>query len=250
MACPANPVLRRLDHPFCRGLHAPRQLGDPLYPSQLEPLAKIAYCEQLYTARGLDTVFKLTPQSADLDRLLQDEGYLRDAPTSIQIMPLSDEVLPPDGTITLSPQCSEAWIAAYFELNDRNPRYLPVMWRLLDSIVPATCYASIEDNGKTVALGLAVADRGTVGFYDIVTAADARRRGYATRLMQHLLAWGSHSGAQNAYLQVMVENTPAQRLYAALGFKPAYEYWYRVKKKTIAVARPSRRGAMQEWLGA
>jgi N-acetylglutamate synthase len=67
-----------------------------------------------------------------------------------------------------------------------------------------------------------------LGLFDIVTAATARGRGYGTKLLLALLAWGRENDAEHAYLQVMDENIPAQRLYAKLGFTEIYKYWYRV----------------------
>ena len=69
-----------------------------------------------------------------------------------------------------------------------------------------------------------------VGLFDIVTDVDLRNHGHGQQLVSDLLAWGKERGAQIAYLQVMLNNPIAQRLYAKLGFKESYQYWYRVKR--------------------
>jgi ribosomal protein S18 acetylase RimI-like enzyme len=102
---------------------------------------------------------------------------------------------------------------------------------MLESIVPPRAFASLHQDGRPVALGLAVAERGYVGLSSIVTAVDARNQGVGRRMVGHLLAWGQQQGAQTAYLAVMLDNAPALRLYTRFGFREAYRYWYRVKRR-------------------
>lgn len=53
---------------------------------------------------------------------------------------------------------------------------------------------------------------------NIAVAADARRRGVARMLMDDLLARARARGAKSVYLEVAVDNVPAQRLYDGYGF--------------------------------
>jgi ribosomal-protein-alanine N-acetyltransferase len=53
---------------------------------------------------------------------------------------------------------------------------------------------------------------------NIAVAADARRRGVARMLMDDLLARARARGVKSVYLEVAVDNVPAQRLYDGYGF--------------------------------
>jgi ribosomal-protein-alanine N-acetyltransferase len=53
----------------------------------------------------------------------------------------------------------------------------------------------------------------------IAVAADLRRQGIATALMNFLLAEGAALGARRTFLEVRRSNVAAQRLYETLGFK-------------------------------
>ncbi|MEU5154689.1 ribosomal protein S18-alanine N-acetyltransferase [Glycomyces sp. NPDC021274] len=53
---------------------------------------------------------------------------------------------------------------------------------------------------------------------NIAVAAEARRRGVARMLMDDLIARGRAHGVKAVYLEVAVDNVPAQRLYDGYGF--------------------------------
>jgi ribosomal protein S18 acetylase RimI-like enzyme len=64
---------------------------------------------------------------------------------------------------------------------------------------------------------------------DVVTSPQHRRQGYATALLCRILAWAQQAGATDAALQVQGDNAAAHALYARLGFREVYSYWYRVR---------------------
>src|SRR5258708_37324392 len=100
------------------------------------------------------------------------------------------------------------------------------MW---NGIFRVRCFGTLKERDNTAVVGLAVAERGYVGLFDIVTAGAYRNRGLGTQLLLHLMQWGKANYAHSAYLQVMRNNSPALNLYAKLGFREIYSYWYRVK---------------------
>jgi N-acetylglutamate synthase len=88
---------------------------------------------------------------------------------------------------------------------------------------PSAQPPSVEPGG----FGLAVAERGMVGLFDIVTIEAARRQGIGRLIVTSLMAWGQTQGATAAYLQVVATNSTAHRLYQTQGFTEAYRYHYR-----------------------
>jgi N-acetylglutamate synthase len=205
---------------------------NPLYPGALDPAEKIGRCEAVYAARGQDIVFKLTDaaEPVDLDALLEQQGYRREAPTSVQTLDLGALAPPPSVDAAGDAAVTDAWLDDFGRLNGVAERHRPTMRRMLGGLIPSACFMALRDGGETVAVGLAVRDHGHVGLFDIVTAPERRGQGFGTALVHQLLAWGQAGGAHTAYLQVMRDNAPALRLYARLGFQEQYGYWYRVKR--------------------
>lgn len=229
---------------------------NPLYPSQDDLAAKIARCEQLYRAKGLPVVFKLTAESSPdgLDSALAAHGYALDALTSVQCLDLTagagfpasmgqlpsqlyrdatqanvSEAKPAPTGIELAEAVTEEWFDAFCRASNLASQRRPIAWQMLHAIVPATAFAAIRREGEVISCGFAVAQNDYIGFYDIVTDPRHRRCGLGEQLMRGLLAWGQAQGATTAYLQVMKNNPPALALYAKLGFREIYPYWYRVK---------------------
>ena len=213
---------------------------NPLYASSLNVQEKIRHCEEVYASKGQPTIFKMTPAArpARLDEALEAEGYQPEATTSVQGLALTDLARSPVEAASTSMQPTKAWLADYCLLNRVDQRHAPTMMRMLGSIAPASCFASVRKDGETAAVGMAVLERGYVGLFDIVTATPRRNQGLGAQLVLHLLSWGIANGAHHAYLQVMTNNAPALHLYAKLGFKEMYRYWYRVQAS--ALVRPKR----------
>jgi N-acetylglutamate synthase len=203
----------------------------PLYPTQGDVAAKILACEEVYRDRGLPVIFKLTAESypAELDALLAVQGYLAEARTSVQLMDLGQCADAPMD-VCLTPAETEEWQAAFCRMSALGVHQQATHRQLLDAIVPDKCFAAVSADGHVVGCGLGVVQEGFLGLFDIVIDAGWRRQGYGERLVRSLLAWGEKQQAHTAYLQVMLNNEPALRLYAKLGFREWYQYWYRVKR--------------------
>lgn len=202
---------------------------NPLYPSRLDVEEKVRSCERLYRSKGLRATYKMTPASLphDLDDLLDQKGYVVDAPTSVQTLDLSD-LEAPTCNAKLETTLTEVWLSGQCRLSKIDDRKRLIAGQMLKNIVPTACYASIDVDGRAVACGLGVLEGEFLGLFDIVTGEEHRGRGYGKQIMLNLLSWGKRSGARTAHLGVMLNNPPALHLYEKLGFREVYQYWYRV----------------------
>jgi ribosomal protein S18 acetylase RimI-like enzyme len=199
---------------------APREAGR-------RPLEeKVAQAEAFYRHRGLTPTLKLTAAArpAGLDEFLAGRGYRSEAEVSIQTLSLTVPAAAPRLPAVPSP----AWLEANAAVPSHYGAAPDAFLALIGRIDAPTGFAAVERDGQVAAIGMAVAEEGAVGIFEIGTRPEYRRRGLAREVMRTLLAWGAAGGASTAYLQVMLQNTPARSLYQALGFTEAYRYWYRI----------------------
>jgi ribosomal protein S18 acetylase RimI-like enzyme len=206
---------------------------NPLYPST-EPLApKVARCEAAYARRGLPTVFKLTAATAppELDAFLGERGYRREAESIVQLADLGDLASERDAAVAVDEELPEEWLDALCRAGGSAGRHAATMRAMFGAIEPPTGFAALRAEGAIVAVALGVVDRGHVGLFDVLTAPAFRGRGFGARVVSGVLRWGRERGALRAHLAVQADNAPALRLYAKLGFREAYRYWYRVKAR-------------------
>lgn len=203
----------------------------PIYPSTINVMEKIAYCEQAYRQRGQRVVFKISgaEQPTELDQLLEERGYEADAHTSVQTVDLPGLEQPTADAITVETSLSDSWVDNYCRLNNTAADRIPIVTQIIQNIIPVCGFASLRQGEEIASLGLAVVERGYVGLYGIVTQPHLRNQGLGKQIMLHLMNWGRSQGAERAYLQVMLNNPPALHLYEKLGFQEEYTYWYRVK---------------------
>jgi len=207
---------------------------NPIYSSYLDLDEKIEKCERIYRAKGLQVVFKLTDAAIpeNLESRLVERGYLPgvSSPVSIQLLDLEDVGQSPALDVVRTEVWSEQWQAEFMRLNKVNERHYATLKNMLSSIVPRCCYFSMMRSGSMVASGLAVLEDEYVGLFDIVADSNLRRQGLGKAITVDMLSWGKENGARRSYLQVVHDNEPAVALYAGMGFREVYRYWYLVKE--------------------
>lgn len=216
---------------FANGYTKRANSVNPLYSSNIDIDEKIGFCENLYREKNLPVVFKLTPfvYPYDLDEKLGERGYQKDSLTSVQTVDLGVSDLQVPSTAELQESLSDDWLGNFCAMSSISESHRETLREILNNIIPRHRFVSLNSNGRVVACGLGVLQSGNIGLFDIVTDPDFRRRGYGKEVVTSILAWAKENGANMAYLQVMLNNPPALHLYAKLGFREQYQYWYRIK---------------------
>lgn len=193
----------------------------------------LGLAEDLYPRRRLPVIFRLSPLAGDEpDDILHRVGYRRIDETLVMTATLGDR-LPVDPEVVITEALDPSWSEGFASANGISAAMREIHDRMLGSILLPAAFATAFDGGRAVGYGLAVAERGMVGLFDIVTVPDFRRRGIARRMVGSLLAWGVARNADRAYLQVVASNERALNLYEAAGFREAYRYHYRVRPSGI-----------------
>ncbi len=219
---------------FANGYTKRANSVNALYEGSQAVEEKIDFCEAIYQQQRLRTVFRLTPLATpeNLDEHLAVRGYILIDRTSVQLLDLinldlsSSErafILPGRGGI-------ESWLRSFHFLNPYR-KDAETHHQMLFRIIGPICPMVLMVGGEVVACGLGVIEGEFLGLFDMVTAKEHRRKGFGAEITSSLLAWGHDMGARYAYLQVMVDDIPANQLYAGLGFQETYRYWYRVDSR-------------------
>jgi len=203
----------------------------PMFPGRLAIEEKINFCESIYKQQHLQSIFRLTTITdlGILDDHLAARDYKLVDRTRIQVLDLENSAFSVSPRVSILGEKNglRSWLDTFHKL---NPQRMDDQTheKMLDRIIGRTNPMVMTVNAEVVACGLGVVEGQYLGLFDIVTADEYRRKGYAAELTRSLLAWGHNSGAQYAYLQVMENNTAANQLYGGLGFQDSYRYWYRI----------------------
>jgi ribosomal protein S18 acetylase RimI-like enzyme len=210
--------------------------ANPMYPGSLPAEEKINYVEQCYAKSGLDKViFKLHDgmgdEAAACEAILDRRGYASERSGNVFVCDLTAQPVRSTEGVVLETTPTDDWLGQFLDMNGTSdPMQRDAAFKMLKNIWYPTIAASIVRDGKMVACGLGVVERGCVGLYDIFVDPACRRQHLGDRLCAAIMEQGRTMGCHTAYLQVLTDNTAARRLYAGLGFREDYHYWFRLKK--------------------
>ncbi|MDE2182605.1 MAG: GNAT family N-acetyltransferase [Alphaproteobacteria bacterium] len=189
-----------------------------------DPADAIAKVEAIYRARALQPMFQVTPavEPPQLPDLLIRRGYRGVVPTLVCVAEASAvRARCPAGA---QADIREGRHAAFDDLvtaGSHSPADGRERLAVLDRLaLPHGCLTAYAD-GRAVSCGVGIAAKGYVGINMMRTAAAARRRGHARRVLGAIAAWADDA---TLFLQVEEANAPARALYEYAGFTPVYSY--------------------------
>ncbi len=214
---------------FARGYTKRANSITPLYPSMLPLDDKIDVCELFYKEKRLPTIFRLPSFLAttpELDRRLEQRGYRHMSRTLVLVTELAPGTR--DHNLALSKVSLTTWLSIFSQLSQSPIEKHQPHQEILERIVSRPLFAVLRVERMPVACGLGVLENDIFGLFDIITAPDQRKKGYATQLVKGMLDWAWQQSATHAYLQVVGTNRDALGVYKHLGFQEVYHYWYRM----------------------
>jgi len=192
---------------------------------------KLNLVEAFYQRRKLTPRFQICPacQPPELDTILVNRGYDLEALTAVQTADIAKVLFIEETPFSVSifEELGDIWFETYAKSEGLSEHSANIRHKTFRRIGPQQAYALVEMDGRPVAVGQGVYERGWVGIFDMSTHPDYRRRGCATAILRALASWGRPMGGTRMYLQVMENNLPAKALYESAGFAPIYHYHYR-----------------------
>ncbi|UFJ41074.1 GNAT family N-acetyltransferase [Brevibacillus humidisoli] len=189
--------------------------------------------EDFYRRRSLSPCFHISETSpAELDGILDSAGYRKDSACFTMVAScgeVMDRSVESDlFTSEFAGEASSEWIHAFIRLEGYSPGRYEGYVHIFSMIGPKKAFVILREHGELIALGTAVVERGWAGLSNIVVAPEHRGKGAAIALLRSLADWSLRNGADQLYLQVLKDNSPALSLYRKMGFTPLYEYHYRL----------------------
>lgn len=199
----------------------------PLHHDVHDP-ALIDAIAQRYHEAGLRPVFRL-PDLPAFDAwwpALAARGFRREQPTLTQVGSLDGLLTLASHTegVSLDARPDGAWMAMFLG-EGLDPVDGASRSKAL-SRAEGTLFASLREDGETLACGAACYAQGWLSMHGLRTAARQRGRGLAGRLIRAMAQEAQRRGMDRAFLQVDGANAPALALYSRAGMTSAWSYAY------------------------
>jgi N-acetylglutamate synthase len=186
--------------------HGVTRRANSAVPLNVSVNADVSPIVDWYAARNVP------PLVAAPDRLIRvPSGQPSEAETLVMTRDLAAPPVQTTSPVTLASRPDNEWLQLY-----RRRVPVDVLTAVIDGELT---FATIHGTAVGRA-AITESPDGTrwLGLSAVHVVEEARRHGSARAVTAELLAWGAEHGTSRAYVQVLVDNTPARRLFESAGF--------------------------------
>ncbi|MDH6167102.1 ribosomal protein S18 acetylase RimI-like enzyme [Variovorax boronicumulans] len=217
--------------PFDGGTVKRAKSAVPLHRSAVDA-ATLDRIEDRYDSRQAAPALRLADADCfdGLRAELERRHYVQDNPTCVQIGTVRQMRQVANGAGSMADvdrTPDDAWAALFlgegFDPVDGAHRVRSL------ARAKGSLYASVRENGRTVAAGAMAFGHGWASVHGMRTDKAHRGRGLAGRVLAGLAQAALAQGFERVFLQVDAQNHPALSLYRRAGFQThwQYRYWQR-----------------------
>ena len=203
-------------------------------------LAALREARLWYRNRRLPLIFQVfeDPRYATLNTVLDEEGFTRQSETLVLSRDGGTDTPAADPGVEISAEPSAEWLRLWWSVDGRGDDDALAVARGILERCPSLYALVRDDDGRPAAVGRLAVPPGVAGgtgglsggLYCMATRPDARRRGYASRILRALLREGDARGVGNYSRLVMASTAGARELYAHAGFRAAGRDLYRQER--------------------
>ncbi len=214
--------------------HPSRRLNsvNPLDPHDHDDIpARVERVGKKFRDYGRPLTFRQSPLAPpELSRYLDERGFKRVGHSLV--MSAAIDKLATDNAFDQIPlQDIGRYVDASIVIHEHDAHMKPGLSEVISAIKPTAGMFVLEDDDGPVSSVICVQDGNLAGILDMGTRVEQKRQGKGRRLLAAALKWAKSRGANTAWLQVESDNQAARKMYEALGFEPAYSYFYLVDKE-------------------
>jgi ribosomal protein S18 acetylase RimI-like enzyme len=205
---------------------------NPIYPSKIKLEEKMDYCDKIFKKYNLLTTYKIIgcDEHKILDEELEKQDYKKIHITSLQTCNTLEILQSNYNGIVINDSFNSKWINSVIDFNTIKQEDIKTFETILNNVAGDKIVVYKEAENEIVGCGYGVIGSNYVGVFDIVIKESQRGKGYGKEIVKTILSEAGKKGIRNTYLQVMINNIIAQKLYKKLGYKEIYKYWYRKTK--------------------
>ena len=199
---------------------------DPADHSNLD--SRIQRAQQIFQDFGRPLIFRQSPLAPpELENILDARGWRRFDESKVMTKNIQPQTEQCSSYSAVTTDIGH-WIDQSIAMQSFDTLLKPGIFELISRISGQVALFLLEEDEKNpIAAAIAVRFDDQVGVFEVITHPERRQRGFARSIIENATLWAMEKQARRIWLQVTVENKPANKLYETLGFKEAYRYSYR-----------------------